>query len=166
MLTAPCPYWSANLALAPLAVIALLILILFWAFKVRAVLLDQIIASLILILPAVLRIFTSAVARLLDSKVPVISPPLEATVKSVGSIVQVPDFPCGALVLMAAKSPIDTLLAEVSTFPPSPPRLPALALILPLILVVLDRLLKSAMMAIVPPLPLLVGAALALIFPL
>ena len=82
-----------------MAVISLLILILFWAFKVKAVLLDQVIASLILILPAVpeaprvLRIATPVVDSWLDSEVPVISPPLEATVKSVGSIVQVPDLP-------------------------------------------------------------------------
>ena len=99
MLTAPCPYCKANLALAPLAVITLLMLILFWAFKVRAELLDQAIASLILILPAVpeapavLRIATSVLDSWLDSKVPVISPPLEATAKSVGSIVQAPDLP-------------------------------------------------------------------------
>ena len=67
---------------------------------------------------------------------------------------------------MVVKSPIETLLAEVSTFPPSPPRLPALALILPLILVTLKGLLKSAMIEIVPPLPLLVGAAFTLILPL
>ena len=116
--------------------------------------------------PLVLKISTFVVDRLLDSKVPVISPPLAATVKSVGSIVQVPDLPCGALVLTVVKSPIDTLLAEVSILPPSPPRLLALALMLPLMLVMLDRLLKSAMMAIVPPLPLLLDAALALILPL
>ena len=99
MLTAPCPYCRANLALAPLAVISLLMLILFWAFKVRAELLDQASASLILILPAipetpaVLSMATSVVESWLDSKVPVISPPLEATVKSVGSMVQAPDLP-------------------------------------------------------------------------
>ena len=58
------------------------------------------------------------------------------------------------------------MLAEVSILPPSPPRLPALALILPLMLVTLEGLLKSAIMEIVPPLPVLVGAAFALILPL
>jgi len=67
---------------------------------------------------------------------------------------------------MVVKSPIETLLAEVSIAPPSPPRLPALALMPPLILVVLNEFFKSAMIEIVPPLPLLVGAAFALILPL
>jgi len=69
---------------------------------------------------------------------------------------------------MVLKSPIETLLAEVSIAPPSPPELPALALILPFILMTLEGLLKSAMIEIVPPLPLplLLGPAFALILPL
>ena len=83
---APCPYCRDSLALAPLAVIALLILILFCAFKVSAKLLDHVTISLTLMLPAVpvellvLKISTLVVDRLLDSVAPVILPPLAAIV--------------------------------------------------------------------------------------
>ena len=52
--------------------------------------------------------------------------------------------------------------ADVSIKPPSPPCSPPLALMLPSTRVVLVRLVKSAMISIRPPLPVLPGAASAL----
>ena len=110
---------------------------------------------------------TLLLASEVPSAVPVMSPPLEAMVKSVGSISQVPlrpPNPAAARVLMAMLSPKRTLLALVSIKPPSPPASPPLAEMLPLTSVRLDRLARSAISVTVPPFP--APAASAVMLPL
>ena len=105
---------------------------------------------------------TLLLASEVPSAVPVMSPPLEAMVKSVGSINQVPlrpPRPGAAKVLMAMLSPKRTLLALVSMKPPSPPASPPLAEMLPLTSVTLAALAKSAISVTVPPLPALAASA-------
>ena len=108
---------------------------------------------------------TLPLAKDVPSAVPVMSPPLAAMVKSVGSINQVPFLPPrpgAARVLMAMLSPKRTLLALVSMKPPSPPASPPLAEMLPLTSVRLDRLARSAISVTVPPLPALAASAVML----
>ena len=105
-------------------------------------------------------------ASKVPSAAPVMSPPLAAIVKSFGSSSQVPALPCAALVSTLKVSPILSRVPEVSTNPPSPPRLPPLALMLPSICVVLPALARSAIKLTVPPLPLLFGAASTWMMPL
>ncbi|VVE90820.1 hypothetical protein PBR20603_04811 [Pandoraea bronchicola] len=86
--------------------------------------------------------------------------------KSFGSISHVPVFPRGARVSIIALSAIFTFEADVSTKPPSPPRLPPRALRVPSTVVRLALLPRSAINVTVPPLPALCVAASALIVPL
>jgi hypothetical protein len=109
---------------------------------------------------------TSPFVRFALSAAPVISPPEAATVKSVGSISQFPDLPCGARVSTVALSAIFKCEPDVSTKPPSPPRLPPRALIVPSTVVRLLALLRSAIAITLPPLPALCAAASALTMPL
>ena len=108
------------------------------------------------------------VTLLLSSKVdnedPLILPVLE-TSKSFGSSSQLPAKPFGASVLILAESPTLKREADVSINPPSPPRLPPLALMLPATSVTLSGLLRSAITSIRPPCPALAGAASALMLP-
>ena len=91
----------------------------------------------------------------------VLAPDPALMVKSVGSISQVPDFPLGASVVTLTLSWMMTWEADVSMNPPSPPKSPPLADSVPLMSALLLGLLKSAMAVMVPPWPLLFGAASA-----
>ncbi len=65
---------------------------------------------------------TLLVASLVDRSAPVmLSPDALPTVKSTGSMVQVPVRPWGAAVVMVELDAMSTVAAEVSTAPPSPP---------------------------------------------
>ena len=103
-----------------------LILILFWATRDRVLAL-QLTLSLILmlpelpLLPLLLWIVTLPPARLFESVAPVMSPPLAATVKSTGSISQLPLAPLWARVVMCASLATVTCAALVSMVPPLPP---------------------------------------------
>ena len=67
---------------------------------------------------------------------------------------------------MTLLSAIFRRLAEVSTNPPSPPRVPPLALMLPLTVVRLLGLPRSAIRVMLPPCPALPAAASACMLPL
>ena len=82
-------------------------------------------------------------------------------VKSVGSISQVPDLPLGASVVTLTFSWMMTWEAEVSMNPPSPPKSPPLADSVPLMSALLFGFFRSAITVMVPPCPLLLGAASA-----
>ena len=123
--TAPCPNKRARLAELDAFRLALM-LILFWALRV-SVLADHDTTSftftsprpvVVLTVPAVLRMVTPVVSKLLVSAAPVMSPPLAAMVKSIGSISQVPLLPLGAAVVIWAVSATFTCAAEVSMKPP------------------------------------------------
>ena len=86
-------------------------------------------------------------------------------VKSVGSSSQVPNLPWGALVSTRVPSAITRLAADVSTNPPSPPRLPPRALKAPPMSVRPDALLRSVITSMRPPWPALLGAASAAMRP-
>ncbi len=90
---------SAIPAFAPLAVMLALTLTLFEAVKVKFVLAPQVTASFTLtlpepaLLPLLLWICTLLLPRAVPRVAPVMSPPLAATVKSVGSISHCPVWP-------------------------------------------------------------------------
>ena len=71
-------------------------------------------------MPLLLRMATLAVAKLVPNAEPVMSPPA-ATVKSLGSINQVPVLPVADSAVMKAPGATLTYAAEVSMNPPSPP---------------------------------------------
>ena len=83
-----------------------------------------------------------------------------------GSNNQTPAFPSGAVAEIFAPFCMLRLLAEVSINPPSPPKPPPLAEILPLTMVWLVGLSRSAIKVTLPPLPVLFSAALAWMFPM
>ena len=132
LMEAPGPMFNPNRLPVPEEVLILsvdnvpaklmlaLTLTLLAAVSVKLLLEDVVTTSLTLTLPAVPLapaediIVTLPVARFVDSTAPVMSPPLAATVKSVGSISQVPLLPCGAWVVMRAVSATRTCAALVS----------------------------------------------------
>ena len=113
------------------------------------------------LVPLALVIVTLPLRRLLETVVPVMSPPVAAMVKSVGSSSQVPACPWGARVVTRAVSAILSWDAEVSMKPPSPPWSAPLALSAPSTCVLLPRLARSAITSMRPPVPALPGAASA-----
>ena len=114
-------------ALLPVAIMLALMLTLFDAVNVSVVLADQLMDVLIftspkpLVAPAALCNSTLLVPKLFCNVVPVMSPPLSATVKSTGSTNHLPVLPLGASVVIRVWSAILTRDADVSTKPPSPP---------------------------------------------
>ena len=123
-------------ALLPVAIMLALILTLFDAVNVSVVLADQLIDELMLtspnplVAPAALISVTLLVPKLFCKVVPVMSPPLSATVKSTGSTNHSPYLPLADWVVTVACGPMLTRAADVSMKPPSPP-LGALASNLP-----------------------------------
>src|ERR1700730_19315290 len=97
-----------------------LILTLFDAVSVKAVLAFHATASLTFplpdpaVAPLLLCRLTPVVPRLLESVVPVISPPLAATIKFCGSIIQLPYDPVGAAVVTLDCAAAFTRAAEVA----------------------------------------------------
>src|ERR1017187_5579522 len=129
---------SARPELAPVAVmLALLMLTLFEAVSISVVFAFHETTSFTFTLPLptapplLLCNVTLVVPRLVEKSVPVVPPPLAATVKSLGSISQVPALPLEARVLTRAVSAILTFAPDVSIKPPSPDWLPPLALMPP-----------------------------------
>ena len=126
-LPAPWPYFRNTLPSVPMAMIGALMPMLPCASSVSVVLAAQLTASFTTMppplppAPALLWICTEPPARPADRVAPVMSPPLAATTKSVGSISQVPWLPLAASVVIAASGRTVTWLALVSTKPPLPP---------------------------------------------
>ncbi len=121
----------ASAALAPLALILPLTLTLFAAVSVRVVLALQETESLTLMLPplpppvtkevpVLLKMAKFVELRSLLNVAPVISPPVGATVKSVGSMSQVPVRPLAAAVVTFAPFATSTTAPLVSIKPPLP----------------------------------------------
>ena len=98
---------------------------------------------------------TSVVTKLALISASVMSPLPDVVemVSPVGSISQLPVFPCGAWVSTLTPSATRTREAEVSTNPPSPPSAPPRALMLPLISARLAGLSKLAIRLTEPPAP-------------
>ena len=125
-----------SAALAPEAAIVPLTLTLFEAVSVKLLLALQETLSLTLMLPLpaarplLLCSVTEVVPSSVESVAPVISPPVGATVKSCGSISQVPMRPRAAAVVTFASLATSTLAPLVSIKPPLPPPR-ALASIMP-----------------------------------
>ena len=136
------------------------------AFRVN-LLADHVTASLILISPSVpeepseLKIVTLWLARLVVSALPVISPPLDAIVKSTGSISHNPSAPWSLDTLILTEL-ISRWYPEVSIFPPWP--LIALAIKSPFTEVTEEGFLMSDQTTIVPPSPSPKELALIVVF--
>ncbi len=164
------------LSVAP-AVITALTLMLFAAVNV-SLFLVQVTGALTLMSPRSLP-FAVALVVMLTLLVPrlvckVVAPiPLvvcaavpDEIVKFVGSSNHVPLRPKLALVSTTVPSATFKWAPLVSICPPLPPRLPPLAVMLPLTRVTLSGLLRSAIRLMLPPLPTLLGAASAWMLPL
>ena len=155
--TAPCPYSTARPPV-PVTVIVALTLALRWAWIVR-VFADQLTVSftntspLVPLAPVPDWMVTLPPLRFVVSVAPSMSPPLAATVKSVGSSSHVPASPLAAEVFTRVLASIFNVLALVSTKPPLPESLPPRALRLPLTVVRLSGFARSAITTTSPPSP-------------
>ena len=133
------------------------------ALNVRVVAAPQVtawftwISPFVPVAPSLLKMRTFPAPKKVPRRVPLMSPPEAAIVKSVGSSNHVPAFPYGASVLTRVLSEIDRCLPEVSMNPPLPEVAPPRAVRMPA-----TDVSPSDQTAILPPLPELIASALML----